>query len=484
MISYSSIPSALRYPGVYVEVDGSRAGLGGDLPAVLLVGQKLATGTAASGEVTPVSSVQDAVNKAGAGSMLAQMVTRYRAIDPTLDIYMLPYTDLVAGVAATGSVTVTGTATAAGTLSLYIAGKAVKVAVTAGQVATAVATAIAAAITDIDIPVTASAAAAVVTLTSRHKGSCGNDIDLRLNLYNEATPTGLTVALVAMANGTGDPVPGNLATILGQRWYRYVALGIKDAATLVAWHTESQRRYAPPVQQGFRAFLTFRGDYASAVTFGTARNSEHICALSLELNPTSSWEATAILAAAAAPALYNNPALSLEGIALTGMIGVTYHDWTNANGLLFKGMSVMQVAKDGSCYIKRLVSMYQFKPDGSADDAFLDINAAELMERIRYEQRMEAGRRFTGTAAAKSAEGYRPGLRITTIDDVRAMLLSLYRNTLMQAYGWVQAYDYYKANLVVEQDPTNPSRFNYLDTPVLLSPFYVLAGRGQFRKSV
>jgi phage tail sheath gpL-like len=302
MISYSSIPSALRYPGVYVEVDGSRAGLGGDLPAVLLVGQKLATGTAASGEVTPVASVQDAVTKAGAGSMLAQMVTRYRAIDPTLDIYMLPYTDLVAGVAATGSVTVTGTATAAGTLSLYIAGKAVKVPVTAGQVATAVATAIAAAITDIDIPVTASAAAAVVTLTSRHKGSCGNDIDLRLNLYSEATPAGLTVALTAMAGGTGDPVPGNLATILGQRWYRYVALGIKDTATLVAWHTESQRRYAPPVQQGFRAFLTFRGDYASAVTFGTARNSEHICALSTELNPTSTWEAAAILAAAAARA--------------------------------------------------------------------------------------------------------------------------------------------------------------------------------------
>jgi phage tail sheath gpL-like len=106
------------------------------------------------------------------------------------------------------------------------------------------------------------------------------------------------------------------------------------------------------------------------------------------------------------------------------------------------------------------------------------------MERIRYEQRMAAIKRFTGTAAAKTNEGYKPGLRITTEDDVRAMLLSLYRNTLMRDLGWVQEYDYYKDNLVVEQDPQNPSRFNYVDTPVLLSPFYILAGRAQFRKAV
>ena len=191
-----------------------------------------------------------------------------------------------------------------------------------------------------------------------------------------------------------------------------------------------------------------------------------------------------MVAAAAAPKLYNNPVESLEGIPLPGMIAKTYHDWTQANSLLFKGMSVMQVAKDGSCSIKRLISMYQFRPDGSADDAYLDINTAEVMERIRYEQRIGAIQRFTGTAAAKSNEGYRPGLRITTEDDVRAYLLALYKHKLMEELGWVQAYDYYKSKLVVEQDPTNPSRFNYRDEPILLSPFYILAGRDVFRKAV
>ncbi|MCK9635970.1 MAG: hypothetical protein M0R41_06805 [Methylobacter tundripaludum] len=485
MISFQEIPQALRYPGAYVEIDGSQAGLGGDMPIVLLVGQKLPTGTAPAGEIVRLSGVNDAKTKAGTGSMLAQMAARYRAIDPVLDLFMLPYADLPAGVQATGTIAVTAAATGSGTLALYVAGKLISVPVTTGQTGAQIATAIAAAFTDIDIPVTAAAVASDVTLTARHKGTCGNNIDIRLALYGEVMPEGVGLTITALSGGSGDPEPGNLETILGSsRWYRYVALGINDAAMLAAWHTESQRRYAPPVQAGFRAFTAFRGDYALAAAFGETKNYEHISNLSLEINPTTTWEAAAMLTAAAAPKLYNNPVESLEGIQLTGMIGVSNHDWTQANSLLFKGMSIMQVSKDGTCTIKRLISMYLFRPDGSTDDAYLDINTAEVMERIRYEQRIGAVKKFTGTAAAKTNEGYRPGLRITTEDSVRAYLLSLYKHTLMQEFGWVQAYDYYKANLVVEQDPLNPSRFNYLDTPVLLSPFYILAGRSQFRKEV
>ncbi|MCQ8103247.1 hypothetical protein NP590_03935 [Methylomonas sp. SURF-2] len=484
-ISYDYVPQALRYPGVYIEIDGSQAGLGEDIPAVLLVGQKLAGGSAVAGEITRISSVYDAQQKAGAGSMLAQMAARYRAIDQTLDIYMLPYSDNGAGVAATGTITVTNVATADGTLSLYVAGKLISVGITSTMTTAQIATAIAAAFTDADIPVTAAAVASVVTLTARHKGTCGNSIDMRLNLYGELKPTGLGLTLTAMTGGSGDPAPGNLATLLGaNRWYRYIALGINDAATLAAWHTESQRRYQPPVQAGFRVFTAHRGDFAAASGFGETKNYEHICDLSLEINPTPTWEAAAIVCAAAAPKLYNSPVESLEGRALPGMIGVTYHDWTNANSLLFKGMSVMQIAQDGSCSIKRLITLHQYRPDGSADDAYLDVNTPEVLERIRYVQRIRAIQQFVGTAAAKTNEGYKPGLRITTEDSVRAFLLSLYQNVLMRENGWVQNYDHYKSTLVVEQDPTNPSRFNYLDVPVLLSPFYILAGRAQFAKRV
>ncbi len=479
-VSFNQIPSALRYPGVYIEVDGSQAGLGGDIPAVLIVGQKLATGTAPAGEITLVGSVADAKTKAGAGSMLAKMVEAYRKGDSALDVYMLPYADNAAGVAAKGSVVMTASPTADGVLSLYIAGVLVGVGVTAGQTPAAIATAMAAAINAADVCVTA-AAAATVTLTARHKGSIGNDIDLRINLYGEKSPTGMAQSITAMQDGVGDPAPGDIRAIIGQRWYRYAVLGINNDATMAAWHAESRYRYGALVQQGFRGFAAFRGDYEGAVAYGSIKNYEHIATLPLAINPTPTWEAAAIYAAAA-PRLVNNPVESLEGTPLIGMVATNYYDWAQSNSLLFRGMSALQYTKDGSCTIKRAISMCQTRADGSADDAYLDINAAEAMERIRYEQRMAAIKQFTGTAAAKSNEGYAPGLRITTEDDVRAMLLSLYKDTLVREFGWCQAYDFYKSNLVVEQDPQNPSRFNFVDTPVLLSPFYILAGRAQFRK--
>lgn len=486
-ITFNEVPSALRYPGAYIEIDGSQAGLSSDLPAVLLVGQKLATGTAAAGEVVRISSVGDAQNKAGAGSMLAQMAKAYRKKDTTFDLFMLPYADNAAGVQATGTITVTAAATANGTLALYIAQTLVSVGITTGQTPAQLATAIAQAITNAgtDIPVIAAAANAVVTLTARHKGSCGNNIDMRLNMYGETTPTGMAVTLAAMANGTGDPAPGDLASIIGKRWFRYVSLGINDAATLAAWHTESQRRYAVPVMAGFRAFTAYRGDFASAAAFGSAKNYEHIADLWIAFSPKSTWEVAATLAAAAAVSLYNNPVSSMEGITLPDVKGdLSYNDFTSGNSLLFKGMSVMEVASDGSCSIKRLISMYQQRSDGSSDDAYLDINVAEVMERIRYEQRMGAIKRFRGSTAAKTNEGYRPGLKITTEDSVRAYLLSLYKNVLLGEYGWVQAYSYYKDSLVVEQDANNPSRFNFTDDPVINSPFYILAGRSVFHKAI
>ncbi|MDR0736140.1 MAG: hypothetical protein LBF51_04785, partial [Zoogloeaceae bacterium] len=295
----------------------------------------------------------------------------------------------------------------------------------------------------------------------------------------------LVLSIAAMSGGTGDPLPGNLAALIGERWFRYVALGINDAATLAAWHTESRRRYAVPVQAGFRAFTAFRGTYEQAAAFGESKNYEHISNAWLSLNPPTTWEAAATITGAAALRLYNNPVISLEGTPLPGLVAdVSYNDFTQGNSLLYKGMSVLEVGKDGSVYIKRLISMYQFRSDGSADDAWLDINIAEAMERIRYEQRMGAIQRFRGTVAAKTNEGFRPGLPITTEDSVKAYLLSLYKNVLMQEYGWVQAYDYYKGTLIVEQDADNPSRFNFRDDPVVNSPFYILAGRSRFRKAI
>jgi phage tail sheath gpL-like len=485
-LKFSEIPDALRYPGAYIEIDGSLAGLGGDLPQVLLVGQKLAGGTAPAGELIRVTGSEDAAAKAGAGSVLAQMYDAFRKGNTTYDVFFLPYADNPAGVAASGTITVTSAASVAGTIALYIAGRAISIAADPTFTATEQAQAIADAIAGANVPVIASVTDGTVTLTARHKGSVGNDIDVRLSLYGEDAPAGLALDIAALSGGAGDPAPGDLPALIGQKWFRYVALGMHDAATLAAWHAESQRRYKFPIQAGFRGFCAYRGDYEEAADFGETKNYEHLCCAWIGENPMTPWEAAAVIAAVASLRLYNNPVISLEGAPLPGLVAadLAVNDFTDGNSLLYKGISVLEAGQDGAVYIKRLITMYQRRSDGSADDAWLDINVPEVMERIRYEQRIGAIQRFRGTVAAKTSEGFAPGLPITTEDSVRAFLLSLYKNDLQWEKGWVQSYDYYKSTLIVRQNPDNPSRFDFGDDPVINSPYYILAGHSTFRRAV
>ena len=118
-IAFNQVPAALRVPGAYIEIDGSMAGLNsGAQPNMLLVGQKLAAGSAVANTIVLANGLADVVAKAGAGSMLAQMAARFYAINPAMMLYLLPMADNGAGAAATATLTVTTPPTAAGTLQL------------------------------------------------------------------------------------------------------------------------------------------------------------------------------------------------------------------------------------------------------------------------------------------------------------------------------------------------------------------------------
>lgn len=196
-ISFNQIPINLRVPGAYLEIDNTQAVTGlGILPAkVLVMGQMLPTGTSEVLKATRIVSNKQAIGLYGRGSMLARMLDKAKKANEFVEVWAIPLVDLPAGVTATGSIAVSGTATAAGIVSLLIAGRLVRVGVQAGQTAAATATAIVAAIAaSPDLPVTAAVdgeTPTLVVLTARHKGLCGNDLDIRQNYYRgEETPAG------------------------------------------------------------------------------------------------------------------------------------------------------------------------------------------------------------------------------------------------------------------------------------------------------
>jgi phage tail sheath gpL-like len=52
----------------------------------------------------------------------------------------------------------------------------------------------------------------------------------------------------------------------------------------------------------------------------------------------------------------------------------------------------------------------------------------------------------------------------------------------MQALGWVENYDQFKAELVVQRDPTDQNRINCLIPPDIINNLLVTAASIQFRK--
>lgn len=281
-VSFSHIPANLRLPLFHAEVDASQASYFVQDQRALLVGQRLAAGTAAADLPVLVSSSDQAGVLFGAGSVLSRMVAAYRRNDDFGAIWCLPVSDAGAAVAATGTVTLSGTATATGALSLYIAGQRVQIAVASGATAASAATALAAAITAAaDLPVTAAADGGAVTLTAKNKGPLGNDIDLRLNflgaLGGEVTPAGLTAAVTAMADGATAPSLAAGLAALGDEPFDFIACPYTDTASLDAlkgFMDDQSGRWAWSRQLYGHVFAARRGTVtgniidASASTYG------------------------------------------------------------------------------------------------------------------------------------------------------------------------------------------------------------------------
>lgn len=292
-ISFNEIPIDLRVPGVYVEIDASWAyrGLAIIPTRVLLIGPKLATGSAPAG--VPVRLVSDKLDPSqfGRGSVLAAMAAALKRANKVTDAYAIAVDDLQAGVAATGSIAFGGAVTAAGTLSLMVAGRRLRVGVASGQATTAIASAVAAAIAaDADLPVTAAVDgenASKVNVTCRHKGEVGNAIDLRHSYYSgEVLPAGLTVTVTALSGGTGNPDIQPALDALGDEWFTDIACAYADAANLAALTGWLHALFGPLDMRDGNAYVAAAGTHGTLTTLGHGLNSPHLSLVGAKRSPS------------------------------------------------------------------------------------------------------------------------------------------------------------------------------------------------------
>ena len=92
-VQFQKYPGSQRTPGVYAEIDATRANTGTVNQRTLIIGQQLGTGTFTAATPVIALSVSDTFAKAGNGSMLGLMLERYRKSDTFGEVWLLPLAD-------------------------------------------------------------------------------------------------------------------------------------------------------------------------------------------------------------------------------------------------------------------------------------------------------------------------------------------------------------------------------------------------------
>jgi phage tail sheath gpL-like len=485
-ISFNDVPANTRVPFVFVEIDNSQAQQGPSLLAyrALLIGQKTSAGTATANQLYKVTSVKDVQDLAGRGSMLHRMAIAWFANNSFTETWIGVLADNGAGVAATGTIAFGGTVTKAGTLSLYLGGELVEVGVAVGESNSTTATNVAAAINAAaDLPVTANAASAVVTLTQRHKGTVGNQYDVRYNYADgEELPTGLTVAIAAMSGGTTAPTLTTLITAMGDTWFQVLAHPYTDSTSLTAIENELSSRFGPTRMIDGVAFTASNETHANLATLGNGRNSPHSCIVATNQSPTPVYEFAAEVAAKAA--FYGNadPARPFQTLKLARAKAVattSVFTMSERNLLLFDGIAVCKNAVGGGVQIDRLITTYKTAASGAADVSYLDVNTMLTLLYLRYSFRNWILQRYPRHKLANDGTRYGAGQAVITPKIGKAEAIAWFR--AMEELGLVENFDQFKTDLVVERNATDVNRLDFLLPPDVVNQFVVGAVKIQFR---
>ena len=489
-VSFNYIPQNVRVPLFYAEMDNSQAGYFTQPVRTLLIGQKLAAGSAPVNAPQLVTTTSQAIALFGQGSMLARMHAIYRQSNPTGEVWCIALADAVAGVAATGTITVTGPATASGAINLYIGGQRVQVAVTNADAATAIAANIATAINAAaDLPVTATAALAVVTLTCRWKGLTGNDIQVldsfRGQAGGEQLPSGVALAYGALASGATNPAIAAAITAMGDDEYDFVIHPYTDSATLDAFVTEygdSAGRWSWSRQVYGHCYTALRGAMSALVTAGNLRNDPHHTIAAIDADcPHPSWEYAAAYGGRNAVFIAADPARPTQTGELTGLLAPRQGHrflWTERQSLLNAGIATSYVA-NGTIRIERAITTYQKNAFGQPDPSYLDSEtlhtAAYVLRYLRY----AITQKYSRHKLANDGTRYGSGQAIVTPAVIRGELLGAYDD--LMKLGIVENKDAFNTYLIVERDALNPNRINVLFPPDYVNQLRVFALLNQFR---
>jgi len=473
-----SVSNSLQVPGTYVGISAIRAQSGALPFRSILIGQKLAAGTEASEQLFQIFSKEDAEQKAGIGSMLAEMADYWFRNNNQTPIYCIALDDAGAATAATQTVTFTGPATAGGSVNLYINNELYQVEVTSGDSASDVAAAVDAFLDQYPaLPVTASNAAGVLTLTAKNGGTVGNTIDVRVNKNEgEETPAGMTAVVAAGVSGATDPdIDDAIAAIPDEVFGAFVS-PYNDVTNTAKIVTEAERRFSKTVELEGQVFQAIKGTTSDVIDFADNENSPNQCVFDGgELNATPHYLTVSALAGVCALELEIDPARPLKTLPLVGVDAEPATNRRNLNerqSLLLNGASIYDV-EAGTVKIGRLITTNLTNEVGSPTDAYKQANVEFIASYLRQDIKGIVAQRFPRHKLANNGTRFGAGQPIVTPNIFKGEMVA--RFGLWEEQGLVEDASQFVKDIIVEREDqnVNPNKLNAILPPNFVNAFLI-----------
>lgn len=469
-------------PFVASKLDFSRAirGLRGMPRRLLLVGHKLAAGSAAVDTLLTVTTETDAVAMFGEGSLLVAMWRAAKAnADLGLPIDVICLAEGAGAVKASSTVVVTmagGTLGVSGELMFYVGSQRISFGVVAADTPTTVAAKLVAAINAVaKLPVTAAtnANAGEVVVTCKWGGPSGNDISLVTRYYqDDKLPVGLTVTIPAMALGAVSPDVTPVITKMAGYRATEIVNPFTDSTNMGLLETEMATRWLQNNMQDGAVIVACRGTESALTTLLSSRNSPHVHTITTTKDLTSPWETAAMAGALIESGAAIDPAQPQTGMVLLGYVGPKQgDDFTidQKNNMLVAGGSPLQIGQDGTGSLLRMVTNYTQTASGAPDRSLAELCWIKTMSYYRWFRVTEFQIKYTGFKIAQYITDPIPGQKIMTKELGEEIMLGLYKQFM--DVGLCQNMPYYQDNLVVEVDGPN-GKLKILDEPVIVTQHY------------
>lgn len=473
-------------PFVAQKNDFSRAirGLRGMPRRLLLVGQKQSSGIASVGAIININSQEQADLQFGARSMLAHMWRAAKAnagLGLPIDCIAIQLNSGTTAPAVgkfifTNAKTPGAAFTVPGTAVLYVGHT--RYAVSYGTTDTPVtlaAKAVAAINADPTRVVTAAVGATTneAILTMAWDGDTGNNLSLREGYYPEERLTDeLSVSWQWPTGGTGLPNMNGLAAALVGYRATEIVCPFTDSEAMRILEQEMEARWQASNMQDGQVVTALRSNEAGLSTWLNTRNSPHVHCITTRNDLTPPWLTAAMAGAAIESLAAIDPTLPVTGTKLVGYLGpINTNRMTDdeANALLALGGMPVQVATDGTGYLRRAVTTYTQTLNGAADRSMAELAWLKTMSYYRWFHVTEFQIKYQGFKLAQYLDEPIPGQKIMTKDLAQEIMIGLYKN-LCDA-GICQNPSYYQDTLVIEIDAPN-GRLKIVDEPVIVTQHY------------